>query len=507
MTMNPATGEGFDAVEREGSPEEYFDPNATDPQWPGVLGLQMRKHIWWQGDVEFYTYEAIGPVLGAGNSMVVSGPGGTTERGLANGFPAGGIDDQGNPLIPQGDTNAGTNVTTGWTLPGGTRVQQGFHDPTPCLEDDGSPTTSEMSYTMAITLIGAYGGDIKFPVMPEEFGADFSHEYWSPRIVGLGEIVMPGGQSMETIAWDSFFPSEYDDSYVGIPAEELESPSSITARLIWTMRFKMDCQLVVGGGIWNDRVVITGFTYRHRAGELGDYQYHIAFKRYRAPVVTTAPNPDALWDRWYKDPRNPVGQNTAITDAPTQAGGDETGATPEDPNPNFVPVVPDPPVPFDQGPASAPGREMLVTIETGTVQPNPRYLRLEEVRRDSADPEIAPKVDYNDGETVEDISERFSKEGPNDIAAIMQLNSWIADNGYDPHTSHLKIGSGVRYYKNTPVNAPKPIAIVKPNIGAPLVDPVTGQTRFPRGEQATFPGVPETKPTEPQIRPPFIRDR
>jgi hypothetical protein len=509
MTMDPSTGEGFDAVPVGES--EYFDPNATDPKFPGVLGLWMKKTTYWQGDVQFDTFDAT--KVDTAQSIVVSGPGGTTERGIQAGFPAGGIDSQGNPLqpdLPPGSTNAGTNTRGTWLVPGGVRTQLGFHDPTPCFEEDGvTPTLSESGSYVDITLLGAYGGDIKFPVMPEEIGGDFTHEYWTPRIVNIGEVVMPGGDSMETISWDSFFPAHYDSDYVTVAPTDLEDPKNITARIIWTMRYKMDCQLIVGGTIWNERVVITNFTWRAKAGEIGDIYYHIAFKRYRAPVITTVPNPDALWDRWYKDPRSPQnatgGQDNKVptsSDSLTDPLG--TRGT-VDPNLNMVPVVPDPPatVAFDEGPAIA-ERNLLVTIESTTVQ-NSVYRLSRQLSSDEV--EIAPPapgtVSRQTGETLREVSERVSQLGPNDLQSLLKINQWVTDNGYDPYTTELPLGAGVRYYKETPVTVSNPLITIRPNIGAPVTDPNTGQTIFPRGEQADFPGVQQSR--DPQIRPAYIR--
>jgi hypothetical protein len=334
---------------------------------------------------------------------------------------------------------------------------------------------------MDITLLGAYGGDIKFPVMPEEFGADFTHEYWTPRVVGLGEIIMPGGQSMETISWDSFFPRHYDMDYVNIAPTELEDPKSLTARIIWTMRFKMNCMLLVGGGIWNDQVVITNFTYRHKAGEVDDIYYTIALKRYRAPIVTTSPAPDSVKDRWPKDPRRPGGGIEVPTGSP--ADGVVTPAE-EPPSDLLVTVEPDPPPPAvtrDEGPSVSPGREVLITIEETTIQPfNVAGMKANDYF-EGQEKEIAPGPKPQlPGETFQQAVFRLSKLGPNEMQGMLGLNKWVTDNNYDPYSSHLPIGAGVRYYKETPVATSKPLVITVPNIGPPETRP-DGTVYYPRG--------------------------
>ncbi|HEY1247447.1 MAG TPA: hypothetical protein VGE97_00525 [Nitrososphaera sp.] len=443
--MDPETGQGFDAVQV--GEQIYFDPNATDPKYPGSVGLDMRKKTYWQGDVEFDTFETVGPKFGPkwpDGTMRVSGLGLDTDVwGLSEKTPP---PPGYAPWLEQGivDTGAGGNIFT----PVSRNPPHGMeliskHDWTPCFELDGSPTMGDAAQRnfIDITLLSAYGGDIKFPVMPEEFGADFTHEYWTPRVVGLGEIIMPGGQSMETISWDSFFPASYDADYCSIKPTELEDPKSVTARIIWTMRFKMNCMLIVGGGIWSDQVVITNFNYRHKAGEIDDIYYTISMKRYRAPIVSTSPNPESIKDRWYKDPRQPGG-GVDVT-PPTQEG-----EPPADPNPAEVPVVPEPP--NDQVNPGVPGRNSLITIETDVV------------RSMVGIPRFGGSQEF--GETFALVVERLRGEGPNDMDSMLALNKWVTDNGYNPSTSNLPVGAGVRYYKETPVTR-SPGTIIEPHEG------------------------------------------
>src|SRR5438552_12068471 len=78
--MDPTTGQGFDAVEV--SSEEYFDPNATSEQWPGAVGLQIRVHHWWQGDVAWDTFDELGPT----DQSITLSQGGPSQDGSSSGF-------------------------------------------------------------------------------------------------------------------------------------------------------------------------------------------------------------------------------------------------------------------------------------------------------------------------------------------------------------------------------------------------------------------------------------
>jgi len=467
--MDPETGEGFDAVQV--GDQVYFDPNAHDETYPGSTGLEIRKKTYWQGDVQFDTYETVGPKFGPkwpDGTLRVSGLGTDTDVwGLTDKAPPppgyapwlhNGVNGQ-----PQ---NSGIYISSGTGGPPGVVDigDGGLHEWTPCYEDDGSPTMGDYSgrFFMDITLLGAYGGDIKFPVMPEEFGADFTHEYWTPRVIGLGEIIMPGGQSMETISWDSFFPANYDADYVSVAPTELEDPKSLTARLIWTMRFKMNCMLLVGGGIWNDQVVITNFNYRHKAGEIDDIYYTITLKRYRAPVVSTSPNPDSLKDRWYKDPRQ--GDTGTATPSGTDPGTSES-PPPEDANPDAVIPLPDPVVvpPEDH----TGGRDSMISIETTTVLGQPK----KDIRQPGGPHEAF-------SETFAQVVARVSSKGPNDMAAMLALNQWVTDNEYNPYTSQLPVGSGVRYYLQQPA-ASAPTTTLQPSTSTSLSGAYPGGYLYP----------------------------
>jgi len=505
---DPRTGDGFDAILV--SESRFFDPNATDENFPGSVGLIINKKTYWQGNVEFDTFEAIGPNFGP------KWPAGTLKTGgIGMDVDVWGLSDKAPP--PEGydpvknrglPNDSDPTRGPGGGVPG---IDNPFTDDIPvdntCYEDDGSPAQADAwSSYIDITLIGAYGGDIKFPVMPENFGADFTHEYWTPRIIGLGEIVMPGGQSMETIQWDSFFPQHYDSSYVSIPPTDLEDPKSLASRLIWTMRFKMNCMLVVGGSIWNDQVVITNFSYKHQAGEPHDIYYSISLKRYRAPTVTTAANPG---DVWLDDPRKPV-----VKDA---EGIPTVGS---DPNGNEVPITVEPATPLPDDQPFAPGNRITsILIEDTTVQqskkdwippsrfnPNPGPPPVI-VPGPPGTPPVGPPSRFNPnpgtpvfrGETALEVSERLKPLGPNELGTLLILNRWITDNGYDPYSTPLNIGEGIKYYHEYP-----PTAAQAPNLE--VVDPKgptpTGTIEGPPSRFNPNPAVPSATPAQTVTGPP-----
>ncbi len=102
-------------------------------------------------------------------------------------------------------------------------------------------------------------------------------------------------------------------------------------------------------------------------------------------------------------------------------------------------IVPDPDVP----PAFiGPQRNTTITIETDTIKGQPA-----KGIRDPGGPHAAFS------ETFQDAVFRLAKSGPNTMASMLELNQWVTDNNYNPYTSQLPVGSGVKYYKDIPVTA------------------------------------------------------
>jgi hypothetical protein len=85
------------------------------------------------------------------------------------------------------------------------------------------------------------------------------------------------------------------------------------------------------------------------------------------------------------------------------------------------------------------------------VDPNIGYI-------DPNDPNL-PDEYRHPGETLSQVMGRVNSKGPNDMSTLLALNQWVLDNHYDPYTSPLKVGSGVRYYSEQPVSAAKPTVI------------------------------------------------
>jgi hypothetical protein len=270
MTMDPSTGEGFDAVEVDSA--DYFDPNATSDSWPGVVGLEMRRHTFWQGDVQFDTFEEIGPTS---DSITVSSPGGNAD-GSATGPDV---------VIRPVSTFIPLIGTREFAISIELHGCYGFPD----ASGDPDPTLT-------------YNTVCKIPILPEVINPTFpSNNHWSVQMVGGGEVLVPGNEMLESVTIKSFWPVDYDDSLIGISENDFNAqgtPAQVIANLIWSKRRALPLRLVIGDpGIFSDYVIITDFDYSHIHGTL-DYDYTIGLKRLKSTSIISVANPDADTDHF-----------------------------------------------------------------------------------------------------------------------------------------------------------------------------------------------------------------
>jgi hypothetical protein len=463
MTQDPSTGAGYDAVE-VGS-NDYFDSNATDPAYPGALGLQVRKHTFWQGDVQFDTFETVGPVMGDGPgfTIIVGGPGGVTPLGAAAGFGPHG--EAPGTVVPGDPNNPATGANFGF---------QGPDAPLICLDEFGNPLLGIDTNEVHILLQGVYLdgvlGDLLFPVPPQTLSADFPQDNDGDTDTLSGEIVIPGTEKLESIGWTSFFPRDYNPGYCVIAEDEMTDPTTAIKALMWSKRFRLPLRLVVGGTPWNDHVIIKTLKWTINAGEPGDIYYDVQFKRYRSASVSIVTLPNAPVDpRDYPSYQGPPvyipppGPITPADQADRQ-NGDKT-------NPAAVPVAPkvgDPgfldPNYTGQGNTYAPG---VQPSTIGTAKP----------------PDVIVSVEYTvgaafnwrgsnliSGQTLSQVYEDIkSKSSLNTLDSLLAMNkdhgatSTILGMGdfsskhvvgdYNPHFDALPLGTKINYLAKRPANA------------------------------------------------------
>jgi hypothetical protein len=280
--------------------DEYFDPNAVSDSWPGILGLNMRTHHWWQGDAAWDTYEELGPGEGSIHTTVPDSSASNGDSAAPGGTPG----SLAEILVP--------NVN-GIPL-------------TQCVEDgtEGDLVGLE-SNSVQILLQGVQDiGDFFFPVNPEELTVDFGQDNdYDTDVIGVGEITIPGTPRLESVSWSSFLPVRFDDSYVSIPAGLLYNPDYAMWKLIESKRRRLVMFLTIGGTPWNDFVIIKGLKWSVKAGEPGDIYYNIELKRYKDVSIQTVTVPNA----GITDPRD-----APVLQGPNQNQGGGANPTPDNPN-------------------------------------------------------------------------------------------------------------------------------------------------------------------------------
>jgi len=343
------------------SVDQYFDPQATSDSWPDVTGLQMKALHWSQGDEFWDTYEEIGPT-----DQSITGQNPDPTASVAGDAPPGGTP---GPVSPTGVSDVG-GVPLQW------------------CEEDGiiGDLIGAQDNTIQIVLQGVQDvGDFYFPVNPEELTASFDADNdYEVDAIGIGELIIPGAQRLESIGWSSFFPINYDDGYVSIPSGLMLDPNYAMQKLIETKRERLVCFLTIGGTPWNDYVLIKTLKWTSKAGEPGDIYYDIEFKRYRETSIQTLPVPFA----GVEDPRdNPANQgpNTDTGQKPPPTQDNPNGS--DQSNGNEVPVntaptdtASTPPLTPSEGLARVgSGLDKQIVQSTYTTQ---RFMSLQEVYED-----------------------------------------------------------------------------------------------------------------------------
>lgn len=125
---------------------------------------------------------------------------------------------------------------------------------------------------------------ITFPVPPETFPTTVNGKAESTDIVGVGERVIFGGEKLATFSFSSFFPAQYDPTYVVEANGTYGTPDELIRILRGWVDAERPLYLYSKEAPINREVVITNLKYeRERAGHVGDVWFEVEFKTYKAP--------------------------------------------------------------------------------------------------------------------------------------------------------------------------------------------------------------------------------
>lgn len=142
---------------------------------------------------------------------------------------------------------------------------------------------------MDIFLTDPAGGELHFPVNPEEIQIRTEKQLETVNIIQLGEIDLPSQEKVKEITFSSFFPKEYDSSfcrYTNIP-----DPGQAMARLMaWTTGGSAIRLLITGTPI-NGLVLVSAYNSTFKGGEPGDIYFDLTCRTWRDIKVKTAAGP------------------------------------------------------------------------------------------------------------------------------------------------------------------------------------------------------------------------
>nr|PZN50824.1 MAG: peptidoglycan-binding protein LysM [Bacteroidota bacterium] len=119
----------------------------------------------------------------------------------------------------------------------------------------------------------------RIPVNPPEIEIEEQGQGNTYTIVKLGEINVIKEPKLSEISFDSFFPGQ---RYPFVVGKTLLTPARYVELINKWMREKQVVRLVMTDGAIdiNMPVSIEGFTWREKAGAVGDIEYELSLKRY-----------------------------------------------------------------------------------------------------------------------------------------------------------------------------------------------------------------------------------
>nr|WP_239616472.1 LysM peptidoglycan-binding domain-containing protein [Cohnella mopanensis] len=132
---------------------------------------------------------------------------------------------------------------------------------------------------MEIKIKDPIEGDFIFPVNPEEVSIRREKQYETANLLSLGEIDLVQGEKIKEIAFSSFFPKNYDQSYCNYT--EIPDPQVAMNRLTALLLKKRPVWLSISGTIINSLVYLSAHDSTFKGGEPGDVYFDVTFRTWR----------------------------------------------------------------------------------------------------------------------------------------------------------------------------------------------------------------------------------
>lgn len=139
---------------------------------------------------------------------------------------------------------------------------------------------------MDFFLINPAGGQLRFPVNPEEVTIEGAKKIETVSIINIGDVDFPVGDERTGISFSSFFPAEYDPSYCRYP--DIPDPEQAIGTLAaWRIAGK-PVRLLITETQVNTLVLIIQMTHRYVGGEPGDIYFDLSLRYWKEIKVRTA---------------------------------------------------------------------------------------------------------------------------------------------------------------------------------------------------------------------------
>lgn len=125
---------------------------------------------------------------------------------------------------------------------------------------------------------------IQLPVNPAKITINSAFGYNDVQVSQLGEYTIPGEASLKEIAFESFFPRDYNPVYCD--TQDLSSPWEYVETLERWRASRKPMRLTITGTPINYAVTLRELTYdAEKAANIGDIYYSLTFKEFKFVTV------------------------------------------------------------------------------------------------------------------------------------------------------------------------------------------------------------------------------
>ena len=168
------------------------------------------------------------------------------------------------------------------------------------------------------------GKKLRIPVNPETIEISHPTINKTHDVLGVGEIVVPMKPGLSEISWESFFPGDDADPYVG----DFTEPETLVKQIQKAIENASIGRVVITRSRLFDtnmRCIVEDFTLKDRGGEPNDIYYSITLKEYRdySPETVTIVQEIAQEDA----PADKVIEATTETERPVETPVVRVGAS------------------------------------------------------------------------------------------------------------------------------------------------------------------------------------